>query len=204
MGANNPVTKFVMDKGQGTAARLLDCLPSFAQERLVKALDYPYDYPDLDPYIKCLTAIQIKQGQHSFISEDAVQSRQLFDERMKAIQAKPTPVKAVEDLRLPLQNGTIFARHYHPAPQKKLPMVIFYHGGAFIVGGLDTHDEFCRLLAVHAKVQVLSVAYPLTPEYSPLQMVQVCEDALAWVHQNIKQLKIYKNQIVVAGDSAAL
>lgn len=202
MGANNPVTKFVMDKGQGTAARLLDCLPSFAQERLVKALDYPYDYPDLDPYIKCLMAIQIKQGQHSFISEDAVQSRQLFDERMKAIQAKPTPVKAVEDLRLPLQNGTIFARHYHPAPQKKLPMVIFYHGGAFIVGGLDTHDEFCRLLAVHAKVQVLSVAYPLTPEYSPLQMVQVCEDALAWVHQNIKQLKIYKNQIVVAGDSA--
>ncbi|MEK5768557.1 esterase, partial [Acinetobacter schindleri] len=54
MGANNPVTKFVMNKGQGTAARLLDCLPSFAQERLVKALDYPYDYPDLDPYIKCL------------------------------------------------------------------------------------------------------------------------------------------------------
>ena len=97
---------------------MLDCLPSFAQERLVKALDYPYDYPDLDPYIKCLMAIQLKQGQHSFISEDAVQSRQLFDERMKAIQTKPTPVKAVEDLRLPLQNGTIFARHYHPAPQK--------------------------------------------------------------------------------------
>ena len=48
---------------------------------------------------------------------------------------------------------------------------------AFMVGGLDSHDEFCRLLAVHAKVQVLSVAYPLTPEFSPLQMVQVCEDA---------------------------
>ncbi len=46
------------------------------------------------------------------------------------------------------------------------------------------------------------MAYPLTPKFSPLQMVQVCEDALAWAHQHSKQLKIYKNRIAVAGDSA--
>lgn len=202
MTVNPPVLKSVMEKGQGTAARMLDRLPGIAQEALVKALDYPHVYPDLDPLVKCLMAIQIKQGHSSFISEDLAHSRTLFDARMKAIRARPTAVKFVEELRLPLQSGSIFARHYHPAPQKKLPMVIFYHGGAFIVGGLDSHDEFCRLLAVHAKVQVLSVAYPLTPEFSPLQMVQVCEDALAWAHQHSKQLKVYKNRIAVAGDSA--
>ncbi|MCX2633120.1 alpha/beta hydrolase fold domain-containing protein, partial [Klebsiella pneumoniae] len=135
-------------------------------------------------------------------SEDVAQARVAFDARMKTIQARPTAVKMVEELRLPLQSGSIFARHYHPAPQKKLPMVIFYHGGAFMVGGLDSHDEFCRRLVVHAKAQVLSVADPLTPECSPLQMVQVCEDALAWAHQHRKQIKVYKNRIALAGDSA--
>ncbi len=74
-----------MEKGQGTAARMLDRLPGIAQEALVKALDYPHVYPDLDPLVKCLMAIQIKQGHSSFISEDLSHSRTLFDARMKAI-----------------------------------------------------------------------------------------------------------------------
>ena len=108
----------------------------------------------------------------------------------------------MEDLRLPLHSGTIFARHYHPAPNKKLPMLVFYHGGGFVVGSVDSYDEVCRLLARHANVQVLSIDYPLAPEASPHQIVQSCEDALAWVYQNRKQLKILKNRIAVAGDSA--
>ncbi|MCP6274984.1 hypothetical protein NL452_27180, partial [Klebsiella pneumoniae] len=79
-----------MEKGQGTAARMLDRLPGIAQEALVKALDYPHVYPDLDPLVKCLMAIQIKQGHSSFISEDLAHSRTLFDARMKAIRARPT------------------------------------------------------------------------------------------------------------------
>lgn len=202
MSQTHPVMKYVQEKGQGFGARMLNHMPGMAQEALAKALDYPYIYPDLDPFVKCLMAIQLKQGKSSFIHEDVAKARVDFIQQMKAIQGKPTPLKMVEDIRLPLHSGTIMARHYHPAPQKKLPMIMFYHGGAFMVGSLDTHDEFCRLLAVHAKVQVLSVAYPLTPEYSPLQIVQVCEDALAWAHQNSKTLKIYKNRIAVAGDSA--
>lgn len=138
MTVNHPVLKSVIEKGQGTAARMLDRLPGIAQDALVKALDYPHHYPDLDPMVKCLMAIQLKQGHGSFLSEDVAQARVAFDARMKTIQARPTAVKMVEELRLPLQSGSIFARHYHPAPQKKLPMVIFYHGGAFMVGGLDS------------------------------------------------------------------
>lgn len=192
----------MIDKSQGKAARLLDRLPSIAQEALVKTLDYPYIYPDLDSFVKCLMALQLKQGKSGFIGKDITQSRTYFELNMQSILAKPTEVKSVDDLRLPLQSATIFARHYHPAPQKKLPMIVFYHGGGFLVGSLETHDEYCRLLATHANVQVLSVAYPLAPEVSPTQMVKVCEDALAWVHQHSKQFKILKNRIAVAGDSA--
>lgn len=202
MVALNQILQTMIEKGQGTVARYLDHLPSFAQESLVKILKYPYQYPELDPFIKCMMAIQLKQGNSGLISEDIIQSRKNFDLQMQSIKSKPTFVKRVEDIRLPLQSGRIFARHYHPEPSKKLPMVVFYHGGGFVIGSLDSHDEVCRLLAIYAKVQVLSIDYPLAPETSPTKLIQACEDALAWVYQNRKQLKILRNKISVAGDSA--
>ncbi|RKG30271.1 alpha/beta hydrolase [Acinetobacter tianfuensis] len=202
MAAFNQSLQQMLEKGQGTAVRTLDKLPGFFQENIAKALGYPFIFPELDPLIKCMMAAQLKQGRVGFIGSDYQKSRKQFDLQMQSIRHKPTALKQVEDLRLPLQSGTVFARHYHPAPHKKLPMIVFYHGGGFVVGSLDTHDEVCRLLAVHAKVQVLSIDYPLAPEASPAQLIQSCEDALAWVFQNSRQLKILKSRIAVAGDSA--
>lgn len=191
-----------IEKRQGTAARLLDRTPRIIQNALVKVLSYPYHYPDLDPFVKCMMAAQLKQGKAGFIDTDVESSRKAFESQMRLIGIKPTFVKRVENIRLPLLSGTIQARHYHPAPHKKLPMMVFYHGGGFVVGSIDTHDEACRLLAIHAKVQVLSVNYPLAPETNPAQIIQCCEDALAWVYQNRRHFKILRNRIAVAGDSA--
>lgn len=191
-----------MEGGQGSAGRALDRLPSLVQESLVKVLGYPYQYPQLDSFTKCLMAAQLKQGKSGFIGSDVNFSRKAFETQMQSITHKSTHVQFVEDIRLPLQSGSVFARHYHPAPNKKLPMVVFYHGGGFVVGSVNTHDEVCRLIAVYAKVQVISVDYPLAPEVSPQQLIQSCEDALAWVYQNRRQFKILKNRIAVAGDSA--
>ena len=88
-------------------------------------------------------------------------------------------------------------------PLIKLPLIVFYHGGGFVVGGLDTHDEVCRLLAKYAKVQVLSIDYPLAPEVSPQHLIQSCEDALAWVYQNRRQLKILKVELLSQGIALA-
>ena len=192
----------LLEKGQGPAARALDKLPAFIQESIVKLLGYPYQYPQLDSFTKCLMAVQYKQGYSGFIDENVDRSRQMFELQMQAIRRKPTPLEFVEDIRLPLQSGTIFARHYHPHPNKKLPMVVFYHGGGFVVGNVDTHDEACRLIAKSANVQILSIEYPLAPEFSPKHLIQSCEDALAWVYQNRRYFKILKNRIAVAGDSA--
>ena len=115
----------ILDKGQGTAARALDKLPKIVQESLAKVLGYPYQYPDLDAFTKCLMAVQIKQGRIGFIGEDPIESRRQFDAQMLAILNKATQIESVEDIRLPLQSGTVFARHYHPAPNKKLPMILF-------------------------------------------------------------------------------
>lgn len=192
----------LMEQGQGTAGRSLDRLPKFVQESLVKLFAYPYQYPALDSFTKCLMAAQLKQGKAGFIGMDVIQSRKIFEDQVQVITHKSTTVKQVEDIRLALHSGSIFARHYHPAPDKKLPMIVFYHGGGFVVGSVNTHDEACRLLAVHAQAQVLSIEYPLAPEASPQQLIQSCEDALAWVYQNRKSFKILKDRIAIAGDSA--
>ncbi|MBP2547095.1 alpha/beta hydrolase [Acinetobacter guillouiae] len=192
----------LVEKGQGSAGRALDRLPTFAQESLTKLLGYPYQFPQLDSFTKCLMAAQLKQGKVGFIGADVERSRKQFESQMQSIINKLTHIQFVEDIRLPLQSGSVYARHYHPAPNKKLPMIVFYHGGGFVVGSVDTHDEVCRLIAAHAKVQVLSIEYPLAPEVSPRDLIQSCEDALAWVYQNRRQFKILKNRIAVAGDSA--
>jgi len=192
----------LVEKGQGSAGRALDRLPTFAQESLTKLLGYPYQFPQLDSFTKCLMAAQLKQGKVGFIGADVERSRKQFESQMQSIINKPTHIQFVEDIRLPLQSGSVYARHYHPAPNKKLPMIVFYHGGGFVVGSVDTHDEVCRLIAAHSKVQVLSIEYPLAPEVGPRDLIQSCEDALAWVYQNRRQFKILKNRIAVAGDSA--
>ena len=192
----------LVEKGQGSAGRALDRLPTFAQESLTKLLGYPYQFPQLDSFTKCLMAAQLKQGKVGFIGADVERSRKQFESQMQSIINKSTHIQFVEDIRLPLQSGSVYARHYHPAPNKKLPMIVFYHGGGFVVGSVDTHDEVCRLIAAHAKVQVLSIEYPLAPEVGPRDLIQSCEDALAWVYQNRRQFKILKNRIAVAGDSA--
>lgn len=192
----------LLENGQGSAGRALDRLPKIVQESLVKLLGYPYDYPQLDSFTKCLMAAQLKQGKSGFIGADIDKSRKEFENQIQSITHKSSHVQYVEDIRLPLQSGTVFARHYHPAPNKKLPMIVFYHGGGFVVGSVNTHDEACRIIANYAKAQVISIDYPLAPEVSPQSLIQSCEDALAWVYQNRRHFKILKNRIAVAGDSA--
>lgn len=191
-----------IESKQGSAARVLDRMPEFVQNAVVRVLKYPFNYPQLDSFTRALMAVQYKQGISGIVGADVEQSRQLFEAQAKSLVHRATTVRQVEDIKLPLQSGEIAARHYHPAPQKKLPMLVFYHGGGFVVGSRDTHDEACRLIALYGKVQVLSVEYPLAPEASPHVLIKSCEDALAWVYQNRSRFKILKNRIAVAGDSA--
>ena len=104
MSAYQQKLQKIIDNSQGTVVRTLDHLPCMAQESLARALGYPYQYPQLDPLIKCMMAAQIKQGRIGFIGENPAQSRQAFDTQMKAIRKQPTYVKRVEDLRLSLQS----------------------------------------------------------------------------------------------------
>ena len=77
-------------------------------------------------------------------------------------------------------------------------MVVYFHGGGFVVGSLDSHDEVCRLLAVHAKVQVLSIDYPLAPE----QPFPAAFDALYQAYHALLNQGVAADHIILAGDCA--
>ncbi|WP_021599277.1 alpha/beta hydrolase [Actinomadura welshii] len=95
------------------------------------------------------------------------------------------------------------ARLYTPKALKDgSPLLVFYHGGGWVIGDLDTHDTLCRYLAVHAEVRVLSVDYRLAPEHP---YPAATEDALAaygYAAANAEELGADPRAIAVGGDSA--
>ncbi|MFC3901297.1 acetyl esterase [Acinetobacter marinus] len=189
-------------KAQGHSARAIDRAPAIVQRRLARMLEYPYSFPALHPFYSCILAAQLKQKRSGFIKENYQKSRTQFTQQMQAFQSQVTAIARVEDRQLALASGTTKARLYHPNPEQTLPLIVFYHGGGFIVGDLDSHDEACRLLAKHANAQVLSVDYPLAPEHSAQQMIQRCVEALQWAFEHQQDLNVAPNRIAVAGDSA--
>jgi len=120
------------------------------------------------------------------------------------MQVGPPPaVFAVRDLVLDLPGRDIAARLYVPADTgSALPLVLFYHGGGWVICSLETHDALCRALARESGAAVLSVDYRLAPETPFPGPLDDCYDALAWARSHADELGIDPNRMAVAGDSA--
>jgi acetyl esterase len=114
-------------------------------------------------------------------------------------------VGSVRELQVDGAAGPLRARHYRPAradgsgPQ---PLLVFLHGGGFVIGDLDTHDEPCRLLCRHAQVQVLSVDFRLAPEHPFPAAVEDALAAFRWAVEHAEELGADPDRVAVGGDSA--
>lgn len=82
------------------------------------------------------------------------------------------------------------------------PALLFFHGGGFLVGGLESHDGLCRRLAAASGVRVVSVAYRLAPEHRYPAQREDAQIALDWLARNANRLEIDPTRIAVGGDSA--
>jgi acetyl esterase len=113
----------------------------------------------------------------------------------------------VEDRAILAANGAggreIAVRVYRPAVgDGRLPVVVFFHGGGFVVCTLETHDPYCRALATEAGVMVVSVDYRLAPEHKFPAGVEDCLAATEWVLAHARELGADGSRVLVAGDSA--
>ena len=117
----------------------------------------------------------------------------------------PIAMARVEGLRIPGQGGPLPARFYTPGglpAGETAPLLIFFHGGGWVIGDLDTHDDVCRFLAASAGVAVLAVDYRLSPEHPFPAPVEDAWASFAWAEANAADLGIDPARIAVGGDSA--
>jgi acetyl esterase len=110
----------------------------------------------------------------------------------------------VEDRSLPGSDGPIDARIYTPlgAQAGRLPGLVFFHGGGFVGGSLDTHDALCRVLANETGCRVISVGYRLAPEHKFPAGVTDAAAATLWVFGHAAEFGLDPARIGIGGDSA--
>ena len=132
------------------------------------------------------------------------EARAAYRKLCNVADLKDLPIGKVETLQLPGPAGKIALRAYTPvAPGRApIPAIVYFHGGGFVMGELDTHDTLCRTLSNDSGCRVLSVDYRLAPECPFPAAVDDGFAALKWVEENATELEIDPNGIAVAGDSA--
>lgn len=123
-------------------------------------------------------------------------------ERMKLQPPRPD-VASAREIAIPGRDGPIAARVYVPFGEARpRPLVVYFHGGGWVVGSLEGYDTTCRRLALAADSVVVSVDYRLAPEHPFPAAVHDAWDATTWCVQEARELGIDPQRVIVAGDSA--
>jgi acetyl esterase/lipase len=121
----------------------------------------------------------------------------------EAVGGPKLAMARVEDLELPGPGGPIPMRFYVPTDAAEpMPLLVYYHGGGWAIGDLDTHDGLCRFLAANAGVRLLSVGYRLAPEHPFPAAVEDAFAAFQWAAEQAVGLGADPRRIAIGGDSA--
>jgi len=157
----------------------------------------------LDPSIKALFDRVPELASYAIWEKSPAEAR----EEYRAFRLAADPKNAIgktENLEIDGPAGKLGLRVYTPvaAGGASLPALVYFHGGGFVIGDLDTHDPLCRALANDSSCRVISVDYRLAPEHKFPAAVEDCFAALKWLEENASELAVDPNLIAVGGDSA--
>jgi acetyl esterase len=128
------------------------------------------------------------------------EARANFEQLFESLGPGPE-VHEARELAIPGSGGPIGARLYRPSPERR-PLVLYFHGGGWLIGSARAFDVVCRQLAVASGCAVLSVDYRLAPEHPFPAAVEDAWDATAWAASHGAELGADPERLAVAGDSA--
>ncbi|MGZ6994557.1 MAG: alpha/beta hydrolase [Acidimicrobiia bacterium] len=154
----------------------------------------------LDPQAKIL--IDLIDGTGDFTLSPDSDPQQLRDLYAGMSVPVTTAVAHVEDRTIPGPDGAIPVRIYRPGGDEPKPTIVYYHGGGWVIGGLDTHDGTCRAFANATDALVVSIDYRLAPEHPFPAPLDDAVAGLHWVHEHATELGGDPTRLAVAGDSA--
>jgi acetyl esterase len=189
-------------RAQRAAARALLALPPAAQVRLSGRPPVQIDGETLAPDTQLMLALLERRPLPPLETVTPEQARTTRRRQAALYGGEPETVGSVRDLQMDV-HVPLRARHYAPAdPGGPHPLLLYFHGGGFVFGDLDTHDCLCRLLCAHAGAHVLAIDYRLAPEHPFPAPVEDAAAALEWAHANAADLGADPSRIGVGGDSA--
>ncbi|WP_078596431.1 alpha/beta hydrolase [Evansella clarkii] len=154
----------------------------------------------LDPQAKfILDQLEAAGGpeMHTLTPEEARASIDL-----SPLAGEPEQVGKVENRTIPVEGGEIAVRIYTPVGEGPFPALVYYHGGGWVIGDLDTVDVPCRLLTNQANCVVVSVDYRMAPEHKFPIPADDSYAAAKWVAENAATINVDKDRVAVGGDSA--
>jgi len=157
----------------------------------------------LDPVIRSLFDRMPELASYAIWEKTPEEARAEYKALSQAGDA-PIAIGKIENFDAPGPGGKLGMRSYTPvaAGGEPLPVLVYFHGGGFVIGDLDTHDSLCRSLANESGARVISVEYRLAPENRFPAAVDDCFAAVKWLEENATELGIDPNRIAVGGDSA--
>jgi acetyl esterase len=151
----------------------------------------------------CMLNNTITAESASFWDMEPHQVRDLINQKIFSIEAEKPDVQNTYDITIKYENRTTPLRVYTPLGEcKRLPVIMLIHGGAWVAGNLDTHDNMARYLCKEVQAIVVSVEYQNSPEGKfPLPLEQ-CYDALLWISQHAQEFQGDPSLLAIVGDSA--
>ncbi|TDK91758.1 alpha/beta hydrolase [Mycolicibacterium mucogenicum] len=191
----------VLGKVGGVTLRILPKIPDRLKRLLLGGRRVTIDGNTLDTTLQLMLSGQnaVKAGglvASSDVNVARAEITKLSQNLDSGIAATTT------DITIPGPAGPLRARHYQPDVTGATPLLVFFHGGGFVVGGIESHDAPCRLICRDAGVQVVSVEYRLAPEHPAPAAADDCYATYLWCVENAARLGADPAKIAVGGDSA--
>ncbi len=152
-----------------------------------------------------LLAMRVEVGAPTYESLTPEEARDAMTAARIAANVTPPEVGEIQNFAMNHEGGTTKLRYYRPDGGRqsgKLPLLVFFHGGGWVIGDLDTHDMLCRQITNSSGVAILSVDYRLAPEHKFPAAVDDAAEAVRWAFANTDMLDIDADRVAVGGDSA--
>jgi len=192
---------------QGTLTTLggqvIPWIPTAVRRGLVRGRSVIIDGNTLDPTLQLILSGLRAVGIDGLVADDDPAASRAW--LRESIQGLPGPQIHVEvdELSLPGPAGEIGARHYRAANGGAAPLLVFYHGGGWTIGDLDTYDALCRLTCRDAGIHVLSIDYRLAPEHPAPAAIEDAHAAFKWAYEHAGELGAIPGCVAV-GNLAAV
>ncbi len=155
----------------------------------------------LDPQARFVLDQMAAQGGMEMHQLSVADARKAFEALKPPIP--PEPIAHVEDRTIPGPAGAIPIRVYRAANvATPAPAVVYFHGGGWVIGDIESHDNLCRAIANRSQAVVVSVDYRLAPEHRYPAAAEDCYAATRWVAEHGAEIGVDGARIAVAGDSA--